>query len=76
MDYPNLVFPNEDQLRESAEAKFELSEWILERDNYILKNNRLPFPWSDEGRFIMHCSQLQAPGNPKIKFQVIVSCVI
>ena len=55
---------------------YDLSEWILERDNYILKNNRLPFPWSDEGRFVLNCSTLEAPGKPKIAFQVIVSKMV
>ena len=75
-DYPNLYFPTEEQLRESQEAKFEMSEWILERDNYILTNHHLPFPWLDQGKFVMHCVQLQCPGDEKMAFQVIVSTVI
>ena len=75
-DYPNLAFPTEQQLRESEDAKYEMSEWILDRDNYILNNHRLPFPWLDEGKFVMHCLHVECPGDEKKAFQIIVNTVI
>ena len=58
---------------EKDNANVGLQDWIMERDRYILENNKHKYPWSTQGVFIIEYSCVATPADSGICFPVIVS---